>query len=76
MAKRQTGNYQLPPGTVIEVVAYTPDDKSYIFEITFGEWLTMKRKPGVYYRAFEKGYYSARDAIRVDYYKTKNKKYD
>ena len=72
MAKRQSTYQGLPPETVIEVVAIsnfaTPEEKSFIFDIKFGDWLTMKKKPGIYYRAYEKGFYSPRDAIRIDYY--------
>lgn len=75
MAKRQSTYQGLPPETIIEVVAISnfaqPNEKNYIFEIKFGDWLTMKRKPGVYYRAYEKGFTNPRDAIRIDYYKAK-----
>lgn len=67
MAKRQTTFIGLPADTIIEVVAYTPDNKSYIFEMKFSEWLTMNKKPGVSYRPFAKGFYNSPEVIRTEY---------
>lgn len=68
-AKKQTGFVGLPEITIVDVVAKTPDGKVYIFDMYFGEWLKIKKKPGVVYTAFQKGFSNYPDAIRTEYKK-------
>lgn len=66
--KKSAANYvELPRDTVIDVVAHTPGGKVYIFEMLFGSWLKMPKKPGFKYSAYQKGFASFPDAIRTNY---------
>lgn len=68
MAKAKPTEYSvLPHDTTIEVVAIIPDGTVYIFDVTILKWQKMKKKPGVYYYPFQKGFSSFKDAIRTDY---------
>lgn len=51
----------------VDVVAILPTGKTYIFEMKIKQWLTMKKKPGVQYSAFQKGFAQFKDAIRTEY---------
>lgn len=65
--KRSSSVYvQLPLDTQIDVVAVTTD-KTYIFEMSFGKWLRIEKKPGVRYSAFQKGFAQFPEAIRTEY---------
>lgn len=57
---------QLPLNTIIDIVAVTKD-QTYIFEMSYGDWLRIKKKPGVKYLAFQKGYAAFPGAIRTEY---------
>ena len=60
----------LPHNTTIDVVAIT-QDKTYIFAMSFGDWLKIKKKPGVQYIAYQQGAAQFPEAIRTDYFNTK-----
>lgn len=65
---KKSVDYQLlPNSTIIECVAVTADGTEYIFDITFGQWMTIKKKPGVQYFPFQKGFAQFRNAIRTTY---------
>lgn len=58
MAKKQqsgTVSYGLPESTIIEVIR-TKGDEAVKKEMTYGEWITMKKLPGYNYSAFQKGF--------------------
>lgn len=65
--KAKTDYVQLPLDTTIDVVAFARDGKTYIFELSFGQWLKMDKKPGVQYSAYQKGFAQIPDAIRTNY---------
>lgn len=66
-AKKTSANFtMLPLDTTIDVVAVTTD-KTYIFEMSFGKWLRIERKPGVRYSAFQKGFAQFPEAVRTEY---------
>lgn len=65
--KKQSDFVQLPLDTAIDVVAKTTDGKVYIFEMSFGQWLKINKKPGVHYSAYQKGFASFPGAIRTTY---------
>ena len=65
--KTQAAFVQLPLDTAIDVVAFARDGKTYIFELSFGQWLKMDKKPGVRYSAYQKGFAQIPDAIRTNY---------
>lgn len=68
MAKAKPTEYSaLPYDTIIEVVAVALDGKAYIFDITIQKWQKMKKKPGVHYYPFQKGFSSFKDVIRTEY---------
>lgn len=68
MAKAKAPEYSaIPHNTTIEVVALVPDGKVYIFDVPLHKWQTLKKKPGVVYYAFQKGFSSFKDAIRTEY---------
>lgn len=57
----------IPLDTMIEVVAIMPDEKVYIFDMTVGQWKKMKKKAGVFYYSYQKGFSKFPDAIRTEY---------
>jgi len=68
MAKAKPTEYSvLPYDTIIEVVAVVTDGSVYIFDVTLHKWQTLKKKPGVHYYPFQKGFSSFKDAIRTEY---------
>lgn len=69
MAKRKTEPNLFPPETIIEVISITQNGSVFIFDIKFKDWLTIKKKTGVVYTAYQKGYSSYSNAVRLDYYK-------
>jgi hypothetical protein len=58
MAKRQstTAFLGLAPETMIEVIAER-QGKYYLSEMSYREWLVLKRKSGFSYRAYQKGFH-------------------
>lgn len=65
--RAQTAYVQLPLDTAIDVVAEATDGKTYIFELSFGQWLKINKKPGVRYSAYQKGFAQIPGAIRTTY---------
>lgn len=55
--------------TTVDVVAIT-QDKTYIFAMSYGQWLKINKKPGVQYIAYQEGAAQFPEAIRTDYFKT------
>ena len=71
MTKKTSKDIQLiPDDTIIEIIA-KGGGKTYIFDIKYKDYLTMERKKGFTYQAFQKGFSAFSDAVRMDYYKTK-----
>lgn len=68
MAKAKSVEFtSIPSDTIIEVVAVIPDGSVYIFDMTHHKWQTMKKKTGVHYYPFQKGFSSFKGAIRTEY---------
>lgn len=68
MAKAKPTEYMaLSYDTIIEVVAIMPDGIIYIFDLNILKWVAFKKKPGVIYYPFQKGFSSFKDAIRTEY---------
>lgn len=68
MAKAKDTEFNiLPQNTTIEAVAIMPDGVVYIFDLTISQWKRLKKKPGVVYYSFQKGFSSFKDAIRTEY---------
>ena len=54
--KQQSGTVSLlPESTIIEVIR-TKGTEAVKKEMTYGEWITMKKLPGYIYSAFQKGF--------------------
>jgi hypothetical protein len=68
-AKKPADFEILPSNTTIEVVAIIPDGTAYIFDLTIADWRNIKKKPGVQYLSFQKGFSQFKEAIRTDYFK-------
>lgn len=65
--KKPASDYHaIPNDARIDVVAIT-QDKTYIFEMAFGQWLKIHKKEGVQYIAYQKGAAQFPDAIRTEY---------
>lgn len=65
--KKPASDYHaIPNDARIDVVAITPD-KTYIFEMAFGDWLRIKKKEGVQYIAYQLGAAQFPEAIRTEY---------
>lgn len=65
--KSASAYVSLPYDTAIDVVAVTTDGTEYIFEMSFGQWLKINKKPGVRYSSFQKGFAQFPNAIRTEY---------
>ena len=52
---KKDNTYGLPGDTIIEVVR-TKGDEVVKKEMTYNQWLSMKKQPGYKYSAFQKGY--------------------
>lgn len=70
MIKKQPDFVSILDEIIIEVIAKSKD-KTFIFDIKAKDFFSMERKNGFTYQAYQKGFSSFKDAVRMEYYKQK-----